>query len=173
MYNTISLNEDHWYYQLYLWNNDLNQEREPKVKVIKTVIYGVKSSGNHAERGIRETGNLMKEDYPRQNEMIHDIYVHNFMSDEDRYDAVCETTDDLKVVLNNGGFDLKGFTFSGFDPPEHLGNGDKSINVGRMKWYPKSDFLSLNIGSWVLAKIVGERRYLNGLRVEIVREKSR
>ena len=76
MYNTIRLNEDHWCYQLYLWDNDLSQEREPKVKVIKTLIYGVTSSGNQAERGIRETGNLMKEGYPRQNEMIHnDIYV--------------------------------------------------------------------------------------------------
>ena len=147
MYNTIRLNEDHWCYQLYLWNNDLSQEREPKVKVIKTLIYGVKSSGNQAERGIRETGNLMKEGYPRQNEMIHnDIYVDDCMSGEDSYDAVWETTDALKLVLNKGGFDVKGFTFSGFHPPVHLGNEDKSINVGGMKWYPKSDMLSLNIG---------------------------
>ena len=145
MYNTIRLNEDHWCYQLYLWDNDLSQEREPKVKV--TLIYGVKSCGNQAERGIRETGNLMKEDYPRQNEMIHnDIYVDDCMSGEDSYDAVCETTDALKLVLNKGGFDLKRFTFSGFHPPVHLGNEDKSINVGGMKWYPKSDMLRLNIG---------------------------
>ena len=110
MYNTTRLNEDHWCYQLYLWDNDLSQEREPKVKVIKTLIYGVKSSGNQAERGIRETGNLMKEGYPRQNEMIHDdIYVDDCMSGEDRYDAVCETTDALKLVLNKGGSPFPGF----------------------------------------------------------------
>ena len=112
------------------------------MKVIKTLIYGVKSSGNQAERGIRETGNLMKEGYPRQNEMIHnDIYVDDCTSGEDSYDAVCGTTDALKLVLNKGGF-----TFSGFHPPVHLGNEDKSINVGGMKWYPKSDMLNLNIG---------------------------
>ena len=109
MYNTIGLNEDHWCYQLYFWDNNLNQEREPKVKVIKTLIYGVKSSGNQAERAIQETGNLMKEDYPRQNEMIHDyIYVDDCMSGEDSYDAVDETTDALKLVLNYGGFNFKG-----------------------------------------------------------------
>ena len=36
MYNTVRLNEDHWCYQLYLWDDDLSQEREPTVKVIKT-----------------------------------------------------------------------------------------------------------------------------------------
>ena len=73
------------------------------MKVIKTLIYGVKSSGNQAERGIRETGNLMKEGYPRQNEMIHnDIYVDDCTSGEDSYGAVCETTDALKLVLNKG-----------------------------------------------------------------------
>ena len=88
----------------------------------------------------------MKENYPRQNEIIHnDVYVNDCMSGGDSHDAVCEITDGLKLVLSKGGFDLKGFTFSGFDPPEHLKNGDNSINVAGMKRYPKSD-LSLNIG---------------------------
>ena len=76
MYNTIRLAEEHWYYQLYLWQDNLDQDEPPRDKVIKTLIYGVKSSGNQAERGIRETGNLLKNDYPRQNEIINsDIYV--------------------------------------------------------------------------------------------------
>ena len=74
------------------------------------------------------------------------------MSGEDSYDAVFESADALKLVLNKGGFDLKGFTFSGFDPPEHLSNDDKSINVGGLKWYPKSDLLSLNIGELNFSK---------------------
>ena len=49
MYNTVRLNEDHWCYQLYFWDNNLSHEEQPTVKVIKTLIYGVKSSGNQAE----------------------------------------------------------------------------------------------------------------------------
>ena len=67
MYNTIKLDEDHWCYQLYLWENDLDPTKEPQIKVIKTLIYGVRPSGNQAERGIRETGNLMKANFPRHN----------------------------------------------------------------------------------------------------------
>ena len=169
MYNTVRLNEDHWCYQLYLWDDDLSQEREPTVKVIKTLIYGVKSSGNQAERGIREIGNLMKEEYPRQNEIIHkDIYVDDCLSGDDSYDEVRKSTDGLKLVLNRGGFDLKGFTFSGFNPPDHLSNGDKSINVARVKWYPKSDLLKLNIGELNFGnKCRGKKvPYLEGLITE-------
>ena len=88
--------------RLDLWDDDLSQEREPKVKVIKTLIYGVKSSGNQAERDIRETGNLMKENNPGQNEIIHnDVYVDDcMMSGGDSHDAVCEITDGLKLVLS-------------------------------------------------------------------------
>ena len=53
MYNSIRLDEEHWCSQLYLWQNELNPELEPRTKVMKTRIYGVKSSGNQAERGLR------------------------------------------------------------------------------------------------------------------------
>ena len=159
MYNTIRLAEEHWCYQLYLWQDNLDQDEPPRDKVIKTLIYGVKSSGNQAERGIRETGNLLKNDYPRQNEIINsDIYVDDRLSGEDTDELVRETTDGLKLVLNKGGFDLKGFTFSGFNPPEHLANGDKSINVAGMKWFPKDDILSLNINELNFDKNVGVKR---------------
>ena len=56
MYNVVKLCDDDWCYQLYFWDNELRTSREPKTKVIKTLIYGVKPSGNQAERGLRETG---------------------------------------------------------------------------------------------------------------------
>ena len=109
MYNSIKLKEEHWCYQLYLWHNKLNSLNEPKWKVIQTLIYGVKSSGNQAERGLRETSNLLKDEYPRENEIINkDIYVDDCLSGENSLDKVRETTDNLKLVLNKGGFCLKG-----------------------------------------------------------------
>ena len=147
MYNSILLDENHWCYQLYLWQDQLDPIKDPKIKVIKTLIYGIKSSGNQAERGIRETGNLMKNEYPRQNEIIsQDVYVDDCLSGENTLNQVYKTTDVLKAVLIKGGFDIKPVTISGCDPPEQLANDDKSINVAGMKWFPKGDFISLNIG---------------------------
>ena len=55
-------------------------------------------------------------------------------------------------MLNKGGFHLKGITFSRYDPPENLSNDDKSVTVAGMKWFPKLDVLSLNIGEWNFGK---------------------
>ena len=52
MYNTVKLAEEDWCYQLYLWSEGLRVTEEPFIKVIKTLIYGVKSSGNQAEREV-------------------------------------------------------------------------------------------------------------------------
>ena len=65
-----------------------------------------------------------------------------------------DVTDKLEVVLNKGGFRLKGITFSGCDPPdnEELCNEDKSINVAGMIWYSKPDLLSLNLSELNFSK---------------------
>ena len=68
------------------------------------------------------------------------------LSGENSLDKVRETTDNLKLVLNKGGFFLKGLTFSGLDPPKDLSSDGVSLNVAGMKWFPKQDNLALNIG---------------------------
>ena len=146
MYNTIKLHEDHWNYQLYLWQKDLDPSLEPKIKVIKTLIYGVKPSGNQAERALREAANMQKDAYPRQAEIVNDdFYVDDCVSGEDNYEVAKHVTDDLAHVLGKAGFLLKGVTFTGSDPPEKLRNPDNSINVFGGKWFPRDDLWSLNI----------------------------
>ena len=54
-------------------------------------------------------------------------------------------TDEMELVMNRGGFHLKGVTFSGEDPPANLTDDGKSILVSGMKWFPKTDQLALNI----------------------------
>ena len=53
--------------------------------------------------------------------------------------------DELEVVLNRGGFLLKGITFSNQDPPESLSDNGESINVAGMKWFPEDDIIPLDI----------------------------
>ena len=130
MYNTVKLIEEDWCYQLYLWNEELSLSKEPKIKAIKTLIYGVKSSGNQAESGLRKTAELQSKEYPKCNEIVQrDIYVDDCMSGENTLEAVHSCTDNLKVVLNKGGFCLKGLTFSGNHPPTDLTVDGISINV--------------------------------------------
>ena len=106
----------------------------------------MKSSGNQAERGLRKTANLQKDKYPREHEIISkDVYVDDCLSGENTLEKVRETRDNLKLVLNRGGFCLKGLTFSGSDPPNDLSGDGVSVKVAGMKWFSKEDKLALNV----------------------------
>ena len=116
MYNAIVLLSSYW--QLPNVPLDLDVERPPQRKVIKTLIYGVKPSGNLAERGLRLTAEKTKHLYPRASEVVmKDLYVDDCLSGGNTCEDVQSTTDQLKLVLEKGGFTLKGFTISDGDPP--------------------------------------------------------
>ena len=48
MYNCIELESQYWALQRYWWNDTLDPNLPPVEKVIKTLIYGCKASGNQA-----------------------------------------------------------------------------------------------------------------------------
>ena len=159
MYNSVKLKEEDWCYQRYIWQGELDPSQIPEEKVIKTIIYGVRSSGNQAERGLRETSNLSKDEYPEVNEIIsHDVYVDDCLSGEKSHLLATKRADELEVVLNRGGFSLKGISFSGKDPPERLTDDGKSVSVGGMKWFPKDDYLTFDIGDLIFAKKLRGRK---------------
>ena len=137
MYNTVRLVEEDRCFQLYLWNN-LSISKEPYTKVIKTLIYGVKSSGNQSERALRETAKISSQEYPRVSKVVHkDIYVNDCMSGESTWSEVLSTTDALKLVLSKRGFTFKGLTFSGKNPPSDLSSDQVSIKVAGRKLIDK------------------------------------
>lgn len=86
MYNSIKLDRCHWGLQRYLWHNQLDPSKPPEEKVIKTLIYGIKSSGNQAERGLRETARIFKHDYPEVYQIVSkNVYVDDCFSGSTEY----------------------------------------------------------------------------------------
>ena len=78
-YNTARLDEHHLCYQRYLWQEDLNVSKEPEEKMIKTLIYGVKSSGNQAGYALLKVAEMQQEKYPEVYIIIRDdTYVDDF-----------------------------------------------------------------------------------------------
>ena len=85
-------------------------------------------------------------EYLKVNEILkNDIYVDDCISGEQSEREALKRPDKLEVVLNRGGFVLKGITFSIQDPPELLSDDDKSINVAGMIWFPIDDVISLDM----------------------------
>ena len=116
-YNSIKLRQQDWYYQKYIRQQELDQSKIPDEKVINTLICGVCSSGNQAERGFRKTAHISKNEYPGNCEMIHkDIYVDDCLSGNSTETSALKLSDELLIVVNRSGFSLKVFTFSGYPP---------------------------------------------------------
>ena len=140
MYNSVQLREEHWCLHRIIWQNGLGKGKLSEEKVIKTLIYGMRSSRNQSERGLQQTAKLSAEEYPEINQVVQqDIYVDDCLSGEESMKKAMLRANQLEVVLNRGGFSLKGVTFSGTDPPSKLSKDDSSLNVADMKWFPKDD----------------------------------
>ena len=81
MWNTVTLHEENWCLQRYIRHYKLDPTNISEEKVIKTLIYGVKSSGNQVERDLRETATLSEDEYLQINQILSkDIYVDDFIS---------------------------------------------------------------------------------------------
>ena len=147
MYNRVQLEEDHWRYQLYLWSDGLDERAEPRWKVMMTHIYGVVSSGNIAECALRRVVEMNKDAFPRAfSAVTYDTYVDDCKSGTNSPDDTLKVMEEIDCSIGTGGFTNKGYTVSGKDPPADLSSDGESVTVGGMKWFPKGDFLRLNIG---------------------------
>ena len=166
MYNTVRLREEDWNLQRYIWHQELDPKCIPKEKVIKTLIYGVKSSGNQAERGLRMTATLLKNEYPEVHQIVtKDIYVDDCLTGESSNELLHQRADELSLVLMKGGFSLKGFTFSGSKPLTQLSDDGESIHVAGLKWHSENDFLQLDVGPVDFSKRVRGKRVQSSRKV--------
>ena len=59
MYNAVRLREEDWCLQCYIWQSELDSRKLPEEKVIKTLIYGIKSSGNQVQALLKTVAALL------------------------------------------------------------------------------------------------------------------
>ena len=80
------------------------------------------------------------------------------ISGNDTFEERDAATDQVKLSLGEGGFTLKGFTFSGEDPDITLSADGESIMTGGLRWFPKKDIIKLNVGKINFARKVRGRK---------------
>ena len=129
MYNTVKLHPDFWRFQLYLWEPTLDPSVPPVDKVIKTLMYGVRSSGNQAQIAMRRTAELQKDKYPTAaNVVINDTYCDDIATGTNGENEVDVLVNEISDLLAGGGFALKGYTISGRPPLQSLTkDGENSV----------------------------------------------
>ena len=160
MYNSVRLAQEHWCYQLYLWHDELSLNAEPCVKVIMTLIYGVKSSGNQAESALRRVARLYLDKYPKAcKALLEDTYVDDCLSGANSEEEVTQMMENLQLALSHAGFTVKGFARSGSPPPAELTKDGVSVKVAGAKWCPEADKFSLVSGDPGFSKKSKGRKY--------------
>ena len=84
-------------------------------------------SGGESTENDRE---VSRNRYPQIYEFIsRDIYVDDCISGSNSENEMLNIVDKLEIVLNSGGFSLKGIAFLSKDPPESISDDGVSIHV--------------------------------------------
>ena len=86
------------------------------------------------------------------------------MSGEETLELADQRCDEIELVLNQGGFSVKGFTVSTRDPHESLSADGVSVSVSGHKWFSKEDRISLE------AKEVNFAKKLRGKVTGVITE---
>ena len=155
-YNGIKLSTEHYKYQKFLWKKDLNPENETEVMCVATLIYGVKSAGNQTSAGFARLADYTIANFPQHTlgaqALKCDAYVDDLMNAQDSEENCLQAARDIEFILAQGGMAVKGFTFSGNDPPVDVSADSKTVGLVGYIWSPREDTISLDIKQLYLEK---------------------
>jgi len=163
-YNRCKLLSHQWNLQKFVWIKDLNPEGEVVEGVIRTLIYGVKSVAAQSEFALEqlarsvESSDIQLAEFLRLCRYVDDLGSSKLSLDECK--DITRRADELfaKVDLS-----VKGWSYSGEDPPSTVSKDGMSIGVAGMRWIPKVDAVEVRIP----ALHFGKRRRANWMKIPL------
>ena len=145
-YNRCKLIISQWNLQKFVWQEDLDPNGEILEAIIKTLIYGVKSVSAQSEFALEELADLIE---PIDPVIAFFLRFCRYVDDLGESKANLEKCKELAAKasehLAKVGLEVKGWTFSGEDPPAAVTKDGVSIGVAGMKWIPKLDAVEVKI----------------------------
>ena len=155
-YNTIKLQPEYYRYQKMLWREGLSGEGELEKLCVKTLIYGVKPSGQLTAHGFKIVADVAEEDDPelktgsevlRSKTYVDDL-LPSFSTVEER-DVAAES---LVKVLDYGSMTVKSITKSGSPPDENVSSDGIHCGLVGYKWDSEQDLIGLIVKPLYLGK---------------------
>ena len=148
-YNQIRLDPSHYRYQKFLWREGLQLSNPVVEYIISTCIYGVKPVGNTLEAGCGKVGDYCITYHPEHTAGAEALKKSAYVDDVGHADHTPElsrsTAASLDFTLGLANMEVKGYTFSGEDPPPEVSADGKSVGLLGLNWTPKEDILGLVI----------------------------
>ena len=163
-YNAIKLVPEHFRYQQYLWKEGLKEENPTITMVIRTLIYGVRPSGNLTGAGFVRVAEYAEEHRPHlakgASVVKHDTYVDDSVASFDSLGECKEVANAMVEVLSLGGAVIKDFAFSSVPPSDKLSSDGQHVGVLGYSWNTVTEELFLAVRPTVLGKSKRSRRFV-------------
>ena len=148
-YNGVKLHPDHLKHQLYVWKEDLDPHSPTVTMVVKTIIYGVRPSGNQLSAGFEKLADYVEEHHPVHTAgaraLTNSSYVDDILNPAYSLDEAKKTADSLAFTLGLAGMSVKGFSYPHQPPPADVSTDGETIGLMGHVWRPEEDTLSPDI----------------------------
>ena len=148
-YNQIYLRPEYFRYQLFLWKDNLDPAAPTELWVVKTLIYGVRPSGNLMMAAFELLSDFCYEhspDYKKGGDILRfETYVDDSLHSAPDQVAAEEDAKSFEYVLGLGGINVKGFTFARRPPPPEVSTDEKTVGLLGVMWTTKEDVISAEV----------------------------
>ena len=161
MYNSIDATIKERHLRRLLWRN-MNTDEEPKVYGVDKVMFGDKPAAAISATAISLTAEKFRYiDKKASDRIKKDIYVDDITTGDVDVSSTIELKENIKRILEEGGFHVKGFVMSGDSSEESLsllGTGEIGRILG-IGWKPLED-------TFVARVRINKSRKFKGIRKE-------
>ena len=149
-YNSVKLDEDALRFHKYLWVENLSVDGKIQERIINTIIYGVRSSGNLTMVGFDRVADAAEQDPDLaatqgpdclRNSAYMDDILRSCFSVMLRESVIAGLT----ATLDYGSMSVKAFTLSGAPPPEKVTKDGVHISLVGYLWDSERDVIKLDI----------------------------
>lgn len=150
MYHTVATTTLDHHTHRFLWR-DMNSNKEPDTYVIQRVSFGDKPSGAIATVALRKTAEMSKDRYPEAMEIIlTNTYMDDIIESVDTESKAKQLTDDIENLLEQGGFKLKEWIYSGIQSNKNdeqvvIESHTTTEKVLGVVWTPRTDEFTFKV----------------------------
>ena len=148
-YNQIYLKPEFYKYQLFLWKDNLDPTAPTETWVVKTLIYGVRPSGNlmmAAFKLLSDFCNTHAPDDKKGGDILRmETYVDDTLHAAFDHETAEKDSESFARVLGLGGINVKGFTFAHRPPPPEVSTDEKTIGLLGIMWTTKEDTICAEV----------------------------
>ena len=147
-YNQVKLEPSEFRWHKYLWVDSLDPSGTVRTRIMRTIIYGVKPSGNQTAEGIEQVAQYVMDNFPEHTAGAQVLKTKTYVDDtSDSTDSAADLDKliaGVKFTLDLAGMSVKSFVRSSAVPEDTVSSDGIHVGYLGYRWAPLADTLSLD-----------------------------